>query len=133
MAQGTCRYCKQIHIIGYEEGDLALELTSQGMKPEDAINEQATRQCTCNEGLHYRKGIKQAEEAEEECKKLFADLPEAKNVIGTAVLGLAVGRLKALTLNIETSDGSVRATARRTTKGGIEIRRNHTTEEGVSV
>ncbi len=133
MAQGTCRYCKQIHIIGYEEGDLALELTSQGMKPEDAINEQATRQCTCNEGLHYRKGIKQAEEAEEECKKLFADLPEAKNVIGTAVLSLAVGRLKALTLNIETSDGSVRATARRTTKGGIEIRRNHTTEEGVSV
>lgn len=133
MAQGTCRYCRQIHIIGYEEGDLALELVSRGMKPEDAVNEQATRQCTCNEGLRYRKGIQQAREAEEECGKLFADLPEAKAVIGTALLGLAVGKLKTLSLSIDTADGSVKASARRTTKGGIEIKRNHTVEEGVSV
>ncbi|MBR5421029.1 MAG: hypothetical protein IK115_07790 [Lachnospiraceae bacterium] len=130
---GTCRFCKQIHVIGYENGDCALELIKKGMAPMEALNEQATRQCTCNEGLHYRRGIKQAEEAEEECKKLFADLPEAQAVISTSVLGLAVGKLKAISLNVETADGSVKASARRTTKGGIEMKRTAVTEEGVSV
>ena len=130
---GTCRYCKQIHVIGYENGDLTLELIQKGMEPRKALDEQATRQCTCNEGLHYRRGIKQAEDAEKECKKLFEDLPEAQAVISTSVLGLAVGKLKAISLNVETANGCVKASARRTAKGGIEMKRTAMTEEGVSV
>lgn len=130
---GTCRFCKQISVIEYGKSDIVLDLIRKGMEPKKALDEQATRRCTCNEGTHYRKSIMQAKEAEEECKKLFSDLPEAQAVISTSVLGLAVGKLKVITLNVETADGSVKASARRTTKGGIEMKRTAVTEEGVSV
>ena len=130
---GTCRFCKQISAVTYENSDIALELMRKGMEPQKAMDEQATRRCTCNEGTHYRKSIMQAKEAEEECRKLFADLPKAQAVISTSILGLAVGKLKAISLNVETADGSVKCTAKRTTKGGIEMKRTATTEKGVSV
>ena len=130
---GTCRYCRQLHVIGYDNGDLALELVSKGMEPEAALDEQATRQCTCNEGLIYRKGIKQARDAEEECKRLFGDIPEAYAVISASVEGLAVGKLKEIRVSVDTSAGSVKASARRTAQGGINMKRTDTAEEGVSV